>query len=443
MTPITLILFLSSLGLLGVANASLYVLLPLQTNYTEMSIHHFATVVSGVSTFVEDPNAGSVYYGAGTQAAHAQVQVVNSILPASYSYTVWIQPSSGSYSNQIVIGNTGSAGIGGTSVQNAFYLSWDTTSGFFMYAGQYASTVELKVADSTRLYAGVWYFFVVTYDASLGTLSVYRDGDLVNYGTANSAHKNAWTGGAEISVGTSSRSGGNSWGGYIYDCRVYSGVLAQSDVTSIYFGEDGYADLPASGATSAPTTPPASLYMWVPMQYNFNDYSSSSSGIVPTVTPTSGGFAPTFINGSSVSFIANVQVSSWVPSGSSTANVFYNTSTTPRSFSVSVWVYPTTSSQCVIVKGAGAPPNSWVLGATGTGVSGHFDVFYASISNSAAVVYDTSTYSGSQWYHLGLTYNEFTGVLSLYRDGTFRSYATLDSGSATAWDGTSAKISLS
>jgi hypothetical protein len=116
-------------------------------------------------------------------------------------------------------------------------LSSTTTTGYHvLYSGGSAGNrvtafhlgQAVKVADPDTLVDGVWYHYAVTYQASDGTMIMYRNGVQVASGTAPAFTDQT------LMVGSFTGAVNNQWEGFLDDVRIYNHVLSPEQIAALY-----------------------------------------------------------------------------------------------------------------------------------------------------------------------------------------------------------------
>ena len=141
------------------------------------------------------------------------------IFPTTSSYTksAWVYRTSNSGNNNIISGDAIAGG-------HAFWAP-DTTSNKLCAGHNNSWNI---VQDSTRMLTNTWYFVAVTYDASAGTMVLYKNGIQVD--SASSVASNVTDATALIG----SHHYGSLWIGTIDDARIYNRALSPEQITAMY-----------------------------------------------------------------------------------------------------------------------------------------------------------------------------------------------------------------
>jgi hypothetical protein len=264
------------------------------------------------------------------------------------------------------------------------------------------------------------------------------------------------------------------WGGYLATVGIYDKALDATQISSIFNSQKSRYESPTPTPTQTPTsTPTPTITPSITPTNTVTPTNTITPSITPTntrtptVTPTptntitpsitpTNTVTPTPTSTQTFTLVMNldstigVTGSTWTDSSTgghnATLNGGYGTTTynsnqvvtlngtsgyvLPSSFGTqlstgftyNVWVYPTTTSNGIIIsEWGGTPPNGWtdaqIALVSGTINGGVFDP-----GNFSPTRYITGpSFSTNTWYNIAMTYNSTTKDLMLYINGTLNS----------------------
>ncbi|MBO9682580.1 MAG: T9SS type A sorting domain-containing protein [Flavisolibacter sp.] len=161
-----------------------------------------------------------------------RVDLPNNILATSYTKEAWIYSSLGAPS-----GNTNNIISG---LATAFWFPAD--QGYKLSAGQSGFPFK-DVQDPTPLSGNTWYHVAVTYDAATSTMSLYKNGVLVNQNTAVAPVTET-----QLHLGNYGGFAGTNFIGLMDEVRIWNIALTQTQIrdrmcTKIDAGDPLYGNL--------------------------------------------------------------------------------------------------------------------------------------------------------------------------------------------------------
>ena len=149
---------------------------------------------------------------------------------SSYTKTAWVYRTSDGGDNNIISGDNSSSS----------HVLWAPASyGYKLSAGH--NGAWSVVQDSTALNKNTWYFVAVSFNAETGEMILYRDGSEVDRGIASNDVTDA-------TIAISSFNNGHVWFGSIDDVRVYSSVLSEKQISTM-FNNNSVGDIIVSDET--------------------------------------------------------------------------------------------------------------------------------------------------------------------------------------------------
>ena len=335
-------------------------------------------------------NGSSDYGAASSQAVHTN---------AAFTVTAWAKLTSS------VIGTSDRSVVsqGGTHTYG-FALGVDSASGKWMVAATNsdASNPTVKKQFSKNLaVVGTWTHLAGVYNPSTTSLDLYING--TSNGSATKTLSWDATGGVQFGRMLSADAYTGYFPGVVDDVRVYGRALSATEIRNLG-GTQLRSHLDFSEGAGATTS------------------DSGMNGGTATLSGTSwngGGHA-----GSDLSFDGS---SSYVQGAGAAVE-------TNESFSVSAWVYPTsTGSDRTAVSQDGGTISGFYLGYNSSSDRWAFTMRSSdSTGSTAKTALSTLAPSLNTWVHLVGVYDSVAATAALYVSGTLQNTAT----SITSWDAT-------
>ncbi|MBX3294604.1 MAG: hypothetical protein KF762_02635 [Acidobacteria bacterium] len=275
--------------------------------------------------------------------------------------------------------------------------------------GTISSSFGLNIAGQS-LYApnntislGQWSHIAFTYDSATGQTRLYVNGNEVAAGTL--ATGLTTSGNGNLLIG-SNPVGTRDFDGLIDELSLYNRVLSQTEIAAIH------AAGPAGKCKPSATVAPDGLIGWWAGDGNANDTSgNSNNGLVQN----GAGFLPGFA-GQGFRFNGSDQV----------VRLPHSPSLNPTgSFSLSVWIYPTTASQRAYVFTKWGQIAPWSLErayAMIIDTSGRVQFAISDDANQTNAAFHgffsaNNAWAPNTWTHLVAVYDQTTGERRIYSNG--------------------------
>ncbi|MBD3402605.1 hypothetical protein GF420_06895 [candidate division GN15 bacterium] len=389
------------------------------------------------------------------------------VLPtgASYTKTAWVYRT-GTGQN-IMSGDTGPAG-------HAFWTP--ASNGHRLSSGHNGSWTT--VADSDPLDLDTWYFVAVTYDQDTRLMTLYKDGVVIDTGTADPVDV------TDATVYIGAFNANHWWIGSIDDARIYNRALSEDQIAALYAAggenimkatETDIADVWSAHVTPFSATEQGDTYVSndltiledievtnvavtasSPYDYVTDSLFCSYDLLADAVTaatawyvdgaPLMTGYYP-FEGSATVTEDASGSANDLTVVGTPVFNAtggvdgfgaydfdgtgwLNNTTSFPTqsSYTKAAWIYRTddggVSSGNII---SGTSPNTGSHAFWAPSNAGH--QLAAGHNGAWTTVQDPDSLDLDTWYHVALTFDYTTGVLRLYKNGV-----EVDSNLATVSD---------
>ncbi len=316
-----------------------------------------------------------------------------------FSFSGWYRFNDVSQTKMLFSNNSGAAGD--TGEYNAW--SYVSSAAKIVVDVHRAQSTDATLTSNTTIENGKWYHITIVYTGNTGTLSLYINGKLdksvaVSFGGVPTAADD-WVIGAQ---------GGTTKGsaplkGFADDIKIYKYARSAAQIQTDYnnrSGGDGSGSV--LGATNQKALSDGLVGYWKMDESSGNAVDSSGNSFTGTPTGTSVA-AGKFGNARSFPGTSNNYIS-----------IANNTALSPTTsgFSVSTWVYPTSTSGSnhIISKDTSvASTRSYYL------VQNSNTFIWCMWFSSSQLCATSSTFTANSWYHVTGTYDGST--LTIYVNG--------------------------